>query len=389
MYLKPLLNNSAFKTEKIKRILKITICLLLAIYVYFILAFSNRSGFNHYTYYVIFALFFVVSFYLIIFGLESINLSFLSIGFFSLYVVASTLILNQGWSTMLTMLSSLLTLISVYFAFSIINNKFLVINAILFGFFFFSIHFYTVYFEEIVSLNIGRLGDYFYNQNKIAFQMFFASGLCWFLAINVNQKYYIIPFMIFSLILFLTGSRTFFMVLLLFIFLSLFLKFRKNTKKFIFIILFLMAVVFIVIQLPPLSKFRSAIFEMLYTLIGVGSDVSTNTRLFMAENAAYIGIRNLIFGIGTDGFSFSSRFGTYSHNNYFEILANFGLINLFLFYYIPGVSIAKFNRNVTKFQLLGTLLSICIFVSSLGTVLYSEKISAIFFAFIIFTYNDN
>jgi O-antigen ligase len=67
-------------------------------------------------------------------------------------------------------------------------------------------------------------------------------------------------------------------------------------------------------------------------LSGSREEASAENRRDMVVKALEIWVDNPILGIGAGQFTIKGGFGTYSHNNYVELLANLGVIGLLLFY---------------------------------------------------------
>ncbi|MGD8189489.1 O-antigen ligase family protein [Brevibacillus ginsengisoli] len=63
-----------------------------------------------------------------------------------------------------------------------------------------------------------------------------------------------------------------------------------------------------------------------------GENTSGTTRLAMIEEALAVWVEHPYFGVGIDQFRVVGTYGTYSHNNYAEMLADFGLFGTLLFY---------------------------------------------------------
>ena len=77
-----------------------------------------------------------------------------------------------------------------------------------------------------------------------------------------------------------------------------------------------------------------------------GEEGSAQLRESMASEAIRVWLEAPYFGFGTNQFRYASdRFGTYSHNNYTELLADFGIVG-FLLYYLSVLALAaRFVRT--------------------------------------------
>ena len=69
-------------------------------------------------------------------------------------------------------------------------------------------------------------------------------------------------------------------------------------------------------------------------LEGNSKDYSTNERNAMIDAAVELFKQKPIAGWGVEGFADASGYGRYSHNNFVEMLANYGVIGFILYYVI-------------------------------------------------------
>ncbi len=142
---------------------------------------------------------------------------------------------------------------------------------------------------------------------------------------------------------------------------------------------------FALLYLPVFESMRIRIIGMLGELTGKeGADISTNTRMIMAQ----AGIKQFLetpvlgLGIGTSNVILLKVIGveSYLHNNFLEMLACGGIIGFMVFYALHFTVLIKntkqaFRRN-TKAVLSITLLMM-ILAQDISTVDYYEKITLI------------
>lgn len=138
-------------------------------------------------------------------------------------------------------------------------------------------------------------------------------------------------------------------------------------------------------------------FEDFYTYViqgaGDGEDLSTENRLEMARCALEGWLARPFLGNGFDSFRILSRYDHYSHNNFVEVLHNFGVLG-FLLFYVPQVRIlslaGKYRANLAgsdRFLLvfgLGLL-----WLNDLTVVSYYVKIPMILWGLLLGTYFKN
>lgn len=107
-----------------------------------------------------------------------------------------------------------------------------------------------------------------------------------------------------------------------------------------------------------------------------GENTSGNTRLEMLEEALRLWMDKPIVGNGIDQVRVLGSHGTYSHNNYAEMLANFGLIGTILFYLSDGALLYACIKRVfskNKLYLLVLVITITSFLWDFALVSYQEK----------------
>lgn len=188
-----------------------------------------------------------------------------------------------------------------------------------------------------------RIGGVVNNENAIG--LFLAEGVLACLLFLMNRPKrkivkigLIVSIFILVVMALLTGSRkaAVFMALGITFFLLLFFKKKPWWKKFLLIVFLIAAIIVALNLLKSMPAFSTIFtrFELLFEGLLQG-DSSYHTDEARA-NMMTVGLKAFwkkpIFGNGT-GYSYR-LFGTYSHNNYVELLMNYGLIG-FLIYYVP------------------------------------------------------
>lgn len=123
-----------------------------------------------------------------------------------------------------------------------------------------------------------------------------------------------------------------------------------------------------------------------------GENTSGTTRLAMIEDALAIWVQHPYFGTGIDQFRVVGIYGTYSHNNYAEMLADFGLVGTLLFYLadILLLSLCLVRLFRDSRYLLIALMTMISLLWDVALVSYLEKsawlLTAV--AFFLFYHND-
>lgn len=73
------------------------------------------------------------------------------------------------------------------------------------------------------------------------------------------------------------------------------------------------------------------------------TDASTDERVRMFDKGLDLWQKNFIFGVGWGGYKELSGFGTYSHNNYIQLLSELGVLGFILYYF--GIAVLYFDTR--------------------------------------------
>lgn len=293
-----------------------------------------------------------------------------------------------GWTTLLLMF---VTLIVFYYAFVAIENKRIILIALIAAFLIFAFYFAYVYRDKIIHLQLSsdRIDIYFDNQNTIGFYFAIAYALSLYSGIFCKRKLellFLIPAFIFLFLGFFTGSRAFLISVIIGSIAVMFFKLRNHKVIFLIALGCLAGLFFILINIPQLAFLKDQFDRTLYTLFGIGNskvDTSTVQRVVWPGYAFYLGGRNLIFGLGVNGFSIYSGVGTYAHNNFAEVICDFGLIGFVLFNAcLLTPYILSFKPKEKELYLVSILFFVYFIRSFFGVVYYAKEtylVLALFF----------
>jgi O-antigen ligase len=234
-----------------------------------------------------------------------------------------------------------------------------------------------------------RIGSFLGNPNL--FSMILVVGILYALHNIISEKgkpskliitlnYFVIVTFGISIVYF-TGSRkgivflTFFLLFLLAYYFKQARLFHKllilGSTPFLFLLLFNL--------LSRSPHFRR--IENLYFFLqgGAVTEGSIETRRAMLSRAAELWQQKPFLGWGIDQYRAVSGFGTYSHNNFSEIIVNNGILGLIIYYSIFVVIVFSsikmtFEKNGNlKYWLLIT--SSIIFINDFGMVTYYSKVN--------------
>ena len=203
----------------------------------------------------------------------------------------------------------------------------------------FGLYFLFVYRASILRLNFNEsLGVFFDNVNTIGTYFSLGSALFLYLGLTYSKKIewlYFIPCLLMLFLGLFTGSRHFIITTGIAFVASIIVSFKKKKWIAALIIIAIIGMFFAAIQLPALSSIKERISRAISTIFGIGSakyDASAVQRTIWPLYGFNIGVRELLFGYGADGFAIYSGIGTYSHNTYSDIICNFGFLGAAIFY---------------------------------------------------------
>lgn len=250
---------------------------------------------------------------------------------------------------------------------------------------------YTIYkygLGNILSGDISqRIGSDISQENVLGMALALGAILCFYRSFYLSKKIYYLPSMLLFILSSFTGSRK---ALIIVVLGSVFLVTLKNGTKKMFKttvgIIIIMIILFLILNIPAFDM----VLQRFSGLIGGEKmDASSVERINMIKDGWMFFLKKPIIGYGLDCFR-DLGYGTYSHNNYIEILINGGVISFILFYNIYLYCILKLIKQMRKRDKIATILIILIFmqlIRDFAEVSYYSKILYINFA-IYFAYID-
>lgn len=169
-----------------------------------------------------------------------------------------------------------------------------------------------------------------------------------------------------------TGSRTFIITSYLVAAILLFFFFSKHKIIYLSSLVVLTVLALVIFN----SIFENRLLIAIQTLFGnaAKSDAATISRELYMDYGILLGSRNFIVGYGVNGFGIISGVGTYAHNNYAEVLCDFGVIGTILFYLPLFVVLIRafLNKKIDKRFIAAFV--VYYFIASFSNVIYYKKL---------------
>ena len=145
---------------------------------------------------------------------------------------------------------------------------------------------------------------------------------------------------------------------------------------------------YIAIQMPMFEMMHRRFEESINALLGKsGGDGSTITRISFIETGWHLFKDKMLIGYGANNFRYVSGFGMYSHNNFIEILVDFGLIGFAIYYSIYTSAFRNMGKATNKEGKLLFVIFIVRTVLEVAMVTYYDKKTWIMFAFLLLPSN--
>lgn len=387
--------NRLKDNKKLNNVLSFCLILFLSLYIFSLPAFSGRPKFNLISYAFMGISFVLVVEIYLLYKPFLLDKKLLIILLFVIETFIGTVIYSHEFKHWFTIVLLFFSLVVFYYGFRIINNKRLILKIIAFALLAFGIYFAWHYRGIVLKFNIEEpIPLYFDNQNTLGTYFSLGSAIFLYLAVCHEKKIewlYLLPCFAMLFLGLFTGSRHFIITTGVAFISTILISFRKRKWLAILIIVGIVALFFIVIQLPPLAPFKERIDRAITTILGIGNakyDPSAVQRTIWPQYGFSIGSRVLFFGYGAEGFSIYSGIGTYSHNTYSEIFTNFGIFGTIIFYsafLYPLILIIRSKDRTIKF---GIVVALFYFAKSFFGVCFNSKDTYVMLALIFYLTKD-
>ena len=229
------------------------------------------------------------------------------------------------------------------------------------------------------STRIGSSGSG--NVNTLAVYLGMLSIPCMYKMIFENKYSYALPYIVSTCLMLLTGSKKGLLIIIITPVLFAVTKYRGKLYKYLRVIVLITFFLLITLKNPHLYNIIGyRVVDFLGTLGvnlgGASSSYSTAIRIYMNEVAIRAISKSPVFGSGWGFFSVYSGLGTYSHNNYLELLVTYGFFGFILYYFMSFFVLYKLVRilNEDDYAKLFFVLLITILVIDFAVVSFSYNV---------------
>ena len=251
-------------------------------------------------------------------------------------------------------------------------------------------------FDSILTGGV-RVGDSVSgNVNTLALRLGMLSIPALYKIIFESNIKYILPYTISAMLILLTGSKKGLLIIILGIVLFFVYKYKFNLHKYILptiIVLILFVFIFTNEYLYNIIGYRIVDFlgSVGFEFETASTSVSTELRLSMNDQAIAAFKQNPFFGGGWSYFSYFSGLGTYSHNNYLELLVNYGLVGFSLYYSMYVILLKKLFKvlRVDNKAIVFIISILLILITDIASVSFSSNLLNYLILLIIYFYIKN
>jgi len=203
----------------------------------------------------------------------------------------------------------------------------------------------TLWGTNMLEYTAGyRLGNNLYTgANELGRSLMFSQICALWLAINEKRFRYlnIANIIVMSYAMFLTGSRKYIIVIIIFACINLIFKSGNIMKKLTSLVIILLGSIIVytlVMKVPSFYDLFGYRLESLFSFFSSDYRISASDdlRKYLIERGVAYFTERPIFGWGHNSyqvlFGLESGYLLYSHNNYIELLVNLGLIGFVIYY---------------------------------------------------------
>ena len=235
------------------------------------------------------------------------------------------------------------------------------------------------------SIQSDAIANVIVQKNILAYSMAIVVLICVYRLVYQKNKIYFLLAILPTIVTFGTGSRRGILAIVISITVLYILK-DFNYKVLINILMIICLIYIFYIILKQMNMlYLTERLESLFSILSNEGDMiaSDQGRMNMIEYGWHMFLQNPVFGNGANAFKELSGYNIYSHNNFIELLANFGIVGFILYYgvYVAIISklikIAKTGDMFSKLLLSYFIMRI---VTDYGNVSYYDRFTYIMIA---------
>lgn len=179
-----------------------------------------------------------------------------------------------------------------------------------------------------------------------------------------------------------SGSRKALLMVCIGLLIMVFKKYGwRKLYKFIAIGVVLIVVLTMVMKLPMFENITERMEGIKSLVKGEVGDASAETRMEMIKDGWNVFKDRIVIGFGANNYKNVTRFRTYSHNNFIEVLVDFGLVGFALYYLIYFRSFKNLWKSQTDAGKALFSIFLIRFLMEIAMVTYYSKLHWVLTAF--------
>ncbi len=234
-------------------------------------------------------------------------------------------------------------------------------------------------FSEVTRFG-GELG----NVNSIGLNIGLSSIFCFYIIISEKKYWYSTFFIVMIPCILLTGSRKALIFVIFNIILILYLQNRRSLKKLLkFSIITILVLTFFYYMIFNIPFFYEIIGDRMENLLAFATGKGSNEgSINIRYNMTIIGLELFksrpFTGYGIDNYRYLYA-GTYSHNNFIELMVGTGIVGV-VFYYLTQIilikDLSRISRYISEYKIICYIfiaIAISYIILSPSIVYYYDK----------------
>ena len=360
--------------------LKTIVFLLIPIATFFSIM-SDRTPYNYFNFGVYGLLSGAIVFYVARYKSFKFDIFTVLVLTFNVVILTSQIINKRLFEYPRTIILLSVFSIIIYQFFINVDKKDFVFKLILIGGLVFAFYFVFSYRKELLSFNFAdRLGEKFSDQNDLSKYLSLFGLISIVFSIKAKRFWkipYILSTVIFVATILATGSISNILCFIICCLVLLVLNTKRQNRLItLAIIIASVLIIYAIVQLPSMSYFKKRIEEIFNALSKTEGkqDGSAAERSVLFTESLRLFLTRPLFGYGYDQVQYYTHgFGQFSHNNFTELGASFGVFGLITYEFLLLMPLVKMIKNKKLDQNL-LILTIYLFIFQIFLVIFRKKI---------------